>query len=399
MKYEFSESVNALESSAVREILKLTQGGPIISFAGGLPAEEFFPVAAMSDAFERVFASGQKQLQYGLTDGYIPLREWIIERMKTKQMHVKLENTILTTGSQQVIDLLCRIYMDPGDVILVENPTYLAALQLFRVRGVKVVAVEGDDEGMDLDDLARKIAQYRPKMVYVVPTFANPTGKVWSIPRRLGLLNACRANNVLILEDDPYSEFRFEEKTYPSIFSLDEHPERSAVVYTSTFSKTVAPAVRTGWALGASEIIQTMVRMKQAVDLHSSSLDQQALYELLTRFDLDAHIRLIREVYCQRKTLMHQLLAQHGWPNVRWNEPKGGMFLWVELPEDVDSEQLLPLALAEGVAFVPGAQFFAGEPKRNTLRLNYTHSDHDSTVQGIDRFARAYRLYCAQAVR
>ncbi len=400
MKYEFSKNMGALQSSAVREILKLTQGGPIISFAGGLPAEDFFPIAPMKAAFDRLFANGKKQLQYGLTDGYIPLREWLIERMKQKGMHVALENTILTTGSQQVIDLLCRIYTEPGDVILVENPTYLAALQLFRAQGVKVVAVDGDDEGMDLDDLRQKMAQYQPKMVYVVPTFANPTAKVWSVERRLGLLRACRENNVLILEDDPYSEFRFEEDViYPSIFSLDQHPAGSAVVYTSTFSKTVAPAVRTGWALADAEVIQMMVLMKQAVDLQSSSLDQQALWELLTHFNLDEHIASIREEYKKRKELMHQLLSQQNWKDVRWNEPKGGMFLWMELPEGIDSEQLLRLAVTEGVAFVPGAQFYAGEPKRNTLRLNFTHTDHEGTILGIERFARAYHTYLAQTVR
>lgn len=400
MKYEFSKNMDALQSSAVREILKLTQGGPIISFAGGLPAEEFFPIAAMKEAFGRLFANGKKQLQYGLTDGYIPLREWLIERMKQKNIHVHLENTILTTGSQQVIDLLCRTYTDPGDVILVENPTYLAALQLFRAQGVNVVAVDGDDDGMDLGDLMQKIAKYQPKMVYVVPTFANPTGKVWSLERRLGLLQACRANDVLILEDDPYSEFRFEDDViYPSIFSLDQHPGGSAVVYTSTFSKTVAPAVRTGWALADAAIIEAMVRMKQAVDLQSSSLDQQALWELFTRFDLDEHILLIREEYKKRKELMHQLLSQQGWKDVRWNEPKGGMFLWMELPEEVDSEQLLRVSVTEGVAFVPGAQFYAGEPKRNTLRLNFTHTDQEGTILGIERFARAYHTYFAQSVR
>jgi 2-aminoadipate transaminase len=401
MEYSFSKSLDALKSSAVREILKLTQGSSVISFSGGLPAEEFFPVAEMKEAFNRVFSQEKKALQYGLTDGYIPLREWIIGRMKQKNMHVGLDNMILTTGSQQVLDLLSRVYLDPGDCVLMENPSYLAAIQLFQSRGVRMIGVEADADGMDLDDLQAKIAAHRPKMVYVVPTFSNPTGKAWSLERRLGLLRICRENNVLILEDDPYGELRFDDSSasYPTIFSLDEHPNGSAVVYTSTFSKIVAPAVRTGWAMGDVNIIQAMVRAKQAVDLHSSSLDQMGLYELLAHFDLDSHIAKIRKEYRERKEMMHHLLTQQGWEDITWNAPKGGMFFWVELPEDVDAEQLLPYAVKEGVAFVPGAPFYVDTPKRNTLRINFTHADRETMMLGVERFARAVNAYCGQAVR
>lgn len=395
MKYQFSSSVEALTSSAVRDILKLTQGNGIISLAGGLPAEEFFPIEEMREAFSRVFDMGTKAMQYGLTDGYIPLREVIVARLAKKNMHVGIENMIVTTGSQQAIDLLCRVYVDPGDVILVENPTYLAALQLFQLQGVHVVPVEGDADGMDLQDLAAKIKRFQPKMVYVVPTFANPTGKVWNLERRLGLLRLCRENNVLILEDDPYGELRYDDgEAFPSIFSLDEHSSGSSVVYTSTFSKTVAPALRTGWAIGDHAVIQMMVKAKQAVDLHSSAIDQQALYQLLTHFDLDQHVSRIRAAYKERMQQMIGLLGQQRWSDVRWNEPKGGMFLWVELPDHVDAEKLLPKAVAEGVAFVPGSPFYANEAKRNTLRLNFTHTDRESMILGITRFSKALHEYC-----
>jgi 2-aminoadipate transaminase len=400
MKYSFSKTVDALTSSAVREILKLTQGSEIISLAGGLPAEEFFPIEEMRDAFHRVFDMGAKSLQYGLTDGYIPLREWIAARMKRKNMNVSIDNMILTTGSQQAVDLLSRVYLDEGDVVLVENPTYLAALQLFHSRGIRAVPVDGDEAGMDLDDLAAKVKLYRPKMVYVVPTFANPTGKVWSVERRLGLLQTCREHNVLILEDDPYGELQFNlNESYPTIFSLDQHPNGSAVVYTSTFSKTVAPALRTGWAIGDHEVIQAMVRAKQAVDLHSSSIDQMALHQLLTHFDLDRHIAKIRAAYQERMQLMDDLLAGQGWTDIKWNKPKGGMFFWVELPEHVNAEQLLVRAVQEGVAFVPGSPFYADQPKANTLRLNFTHTDRESMILAISRLSKVMTEFCQRVVQ
>lgn len=236
MEYSFSKSTSALSSSAVREILKLTQGNQVLSLAGGLPAEDSFPIEEMREAFNRALDHGAKSLQYGLTDGYIPLREWVSSRMKQKHMNVGVENMLITTGSQQAVDLLCRVYLDEGDVVLVENPTYLAAVQLFQFRGIRAIPVDGDAEGMDMEDLARKIAQYRPKMAYVIPTFANPTGKVWSLEKRLGLLKQCRENNILILEDDPYGEIQFDgEAPYRSIFL-------SMSIRTDRLSSTPAPS-------------------------------------------------------------------------------------------------------------------------------------------------------------
>ncbi|MED4583166.1 PLP-dependent aminotransferase family protein [Brevibacillus choshinensis] len=394
MEYSFSKSVEALSSSAVREILKLTQGNQVLSLAGGLPAEDSFPIAEMREAFDRSFDLGAKSLQYGLTDGYLPLREWVAARMKQKHMNVGVDNMLLTTGSQQAVDLLCRVYLDEGDVVLVENPTYLAAVQLFQFRGIRAIPVDGDAEGMDMDDLAAKIAKYRPKMAYVIPTFANPTGKVWSLERRLGLLRQCKDNNILILEDDPYGEIQFDgQAPYRSIFSLDEHPTDSCVVYTSTFSKIVAPGLRTGWAIGDSRVIQMMVKAKQAVDLQSSTIDQIALHQLLSHFDLESHIEKIRASYKERMEWMNELLTQQQWADVTWEKPRGGMFLWVNLPENVDAEKLLALCVKEGVAFVPGKPFFAEEAKVNTMRLNYTLLNHDDTQLAITRLGKALAQY------
>ncbi|GCL72285.1 PLP-dependent aminotransferase family protein [Paenibacillus naphthalenovorans] len=391
MNYHFSDTINSFESSAVREILKLTQGRSIISLAGGLPNEQYFPHEAVRDAFARVFERGSKSvLQYGLTEGYTPLRESLTKHLARKGIKAGIENMLLTTGSQQAIDLLTRIYIDPGDVILVEKPTYLAAIQVFQSYKAKLVSVDCDENGMNLEDLERKIKQNRPKMIYVIPTFANPTGKAWSLERRQGTLNLCKSNSVLILEDDPYGELRFNDtETFPSIYSLDDGPNGGAVVYTSTFSKIVAPALRTGWVVGDKNVILHMTRAKQAADLHSSTMDQQALHELFQQFDLYSHIDLIRTQYESRMREMVRLLQAKNWEGVRWNEPKGGMFIWVEMPQGIDTQELFKLAVEEGVAFVPGISFFADEPQRNSMRLNFTHTDSEEMVLAFDRLERA----------
>ncbi len=391
MNYQFSARLSTFSSSAVREILKLTQKASIISFAGGLPAEEHFPVAAIGEAFDRVLAAGNKALQYGLTEGYLPLRESICKWMTKKGVTVTPDDMLITTGSQQAIDLLTRIYIDPGDVILVESPTYLSALQVFRSYGAKLVSVKTDKDGMDLDDLALKLKQHKPKLVYVIPTFSNPTGNAWSLERRQGVLKLCRESDTLILEDDPYGELKFGDAsvTYPSLFSLDQHPNGSCVVYTSTFSKTVAPALRTGWVMADPEIIRHMARAKQAADLHSSSLDQQTLHQLMEHFDLAGHIEFVRKEYEKRMRQMADLLQEAAWPGVTWNEPKGGMFFWLEVPESVNTSELLKTAVDLGVAFVPGVTFYAEESKTNNMRLNFTHNDAEATVRGMQRLSQA----------
>ncbi|UJF34384.1 aminotransferase-like domain-containing protein [Paenibacillus hexagrammi] len=398
MNYRFSKSLDGFSSSAVREILKLTQGKSIISFAGGLPAEEFFPIEAVGEAFQRVIQQGKGALQYGLTEGYKPLRESLCRRMANKNMHVTPDEMLLTTGSQQVIDLLTRVYIDEGDVILVERPTYLAALQVFQAKGAKIYSVDSDNDGMIMEDLAAKIAKYNPKLVYVIPTFSNPAGRVWSLERRKGLLEICKKAEVLILEDDPYGEIQFDgNASYPTVFSLAGKAEGSNVLYTSTFSKTVAPAFRTGWVIGDSDVIRQMARFKQSADLHSSSIDQQTLYHLLEHFDLDAHIALIREHYEERMKLMVGLLEGLKWPGLKWEQPKGGMFIWVELPENIRAEDLMKQAVQEGVAFVPGSTFFAENPQYNTMRLNYTHTDRENTVLGMQKLAKAMEVYLQNA--
>ncbi len=390
MNYTFSDFTKGLSSSAVREILKLTQGKSIISFAGGLPAEQFFPLDAVKASFDEVFKQGKASLQYGLTEGYAPLRESIAERLAKKEIHTDMNHILMTTGSQQAIDLLVKVYINPGDIIFVENPTYLAALQVFHSYGAKVISIDGDVHGIDPEDLQKKLNDYKPKLVYVTPTFANPTGRVWSIERRKALLECCKEHHVLILEDDPYGEIKFDSSAdYPSIYSLNQDASDNPVVYTSTFSKTVAPALRTGWVIGNEQIIQQMTRAKQAADLHSSTLDQQALYHLLKSFDLDHHILTIRAEYKNRMEMMTLALKNSGLP-LKWDHPLGGMFLWATLPNEVHAGELLEKCIDKGVAFVPGSVFFADHPQHQTLRLNFTFCNTETMQLGVERLKEAF---------
>ncbi|MBP3039610.1 PLP-dependent aminotransferase family protein [Bacillaceae bacterium Marseille-Q3522] len=382
MKYPFAKRIYHLESSAVRDILKVVGAENIISFAGGLPDDELFPQEGIQDAFNRVFASGKKSMQYIETEGYRPLREVIIEKMRNKQVTgFSADEVLLTTGSQQAIDLFSRVMLDKGDVILTENPTYLSALQVFKSYDADVVGVDSDEWGMIPEDLELKIKLFRPKCIYVVPTFSNPTGRVWSLERRQFLLSMAKKYRIVILEDDPYGDIQFNQnETYLPLIALDNGQH---VLYTSTFSKTAVPAIRTGWIVGPFQVIRMMAQAKQANDLHSNSLSQQALYQFCCHFDLDAHIQHIRNIYHSKMQIMSQLLKNAQIPGLRFVEPKGGMFLWLELAEHINTAELLPKAVAKGVAFVPGVPFYASNAKVNTMRLNYTHATPEQLEKGV----------------
>ncbi|WP_209124313.1 PLP-dependent aminotransferase family protein [Alkalihalobacillus sp. BA299] len=383
MKYAFAKRVRHLQSSAVRDILKVVSKGNVISFAGGLPDDDLFPLDGIREAFEETFRSGKKSLQYIETEGFLPLRELLIERMKRKNIDCyNSEEILLTTGSQQAIDLFSRVTFNPGDIILTENPTYLAALQVFESYEAKVIPVESDEHGMVEYDLIQKIKKYKPKCIYVVPTFSNPAGKVWSNERRKMVLRLAQKYHVIIFEDDPYGDIQFDpNETYYPIASFDE--EGTHVLYTSTFSKTAVPALRTGWIAGPHQIIRIMSQAKQANDLHSNSLSQQALFHLCNNFDLDGHIRNLIEVYQSRMNIMLRELEKANLPGMSYVVPKGGMFFWIELDKRINTTELLNIAVKKGVAYVPGAPFYVGKGKQNTLRLNYTHSTPEKLEAGM----------------
>ncbi|GAE93471.1 aromatic-amino-acid aminotransferase [Gracilibacillus boraciitolerans JCM 21714] len=306
--------------------------------------------------------------------------------MKQKGLNRLAENILVTSGSQQAIDIFSRVMFNKGDVILTENPTYLAALQVFESYETNVVAVESDDDGMILTDLEEKIERLKPKCIYVVPTYSNPTGKVWSLERRKKLLELANKYHVVIFEDDPYGELQFDEKAAPpSIASLDNN---DLVLYTSTFSKTVVPAMRIGWIVGPHQIIRIMAQAKQATDLHTNSISQHALIHLLHDFDIDEHIQIIRKTYYERMLVMKRLLDSVEIDGLEYIVPKGGMFFWVKLPDHINTKKLLNEAVKEGVAFVPGAPFYVSEPDQTTLRLNFTNSEPSLIEEGMKRFVK-----------
>ncbi len=378
-----------MKPSAVREILKVADHPDILSFAGGLPAPELFPVAAIAAAHADVLATdGAAALQYSITEGYGPLRDWIAMRLRGRGVDTHRDNVLVTTGSQQGIDLVAKVLLDPGDVVVVENPSYLAALQVFAGAEADIDVVGSDDDGMCVDELDALLARRRVKLIYVVADFGNPKGTTLSVARRLRLIELATRHHVTILEDDPYGELRFRGVRPPSLAALDDG---GVVLQLGTFSKTLAPGLRIGWITGAPELVRACTTAKQAADLHSSNLGQRATAKLLETFDYDGHLAKIREVYGGRCDDLLSALSRHLPPGSRWTRPDGGLFVWVELPHGLDAERLLAVAVEHRVAFVPGAPFFAEAPRANSLRLNFSNRGGDLIEVGISRLGDVIR--------
>lgn len=372
--------------SAIREILKVTERPEVISFAGGLPAPEVFPVEELARAHAAVFAEeGAQACQYSTTEGWFPLREWIAARMQKRGFRqTEAARVLVTSGSQQGIDLVGKIFLDPGDAVVVENPCYLAALQVFKGYEAQLLTVGSDDDGMRVDEVERAIerAERRPKFIYVVSQFHNPKGTTLSLERRRRLIEVARRYSVPIVEDDPYGELRYSGAAIEPLAALDDD---GLVIYLSTFSKTLSPGMRIGWAHASREVFGALVQAKQAADLHTNTIQQRAAARLLSTFDFDAHVERIKKLYGERRDAMLAAMAEHFPSSSRWTRPDGGLFLWVELPEGVLAEELFEDAIAARVAFVPGTPFFAAEPRRNFMRLNFSNSSTEAIEEGIKR--------------
>ncbi|MBS2029426.1 MAG: PLP-dependent aminotransferase family protein [Deltaproteobacteria bacterium] len=386
-----------MKVSAVREILKVAERPDILSFAGGLPAPELFPVEAIARAHAETLArSGEQALQYSVTEGYAPLRAWISDRLARRGTTVGVDNILVTTGSQQGIDLVAKVLLDPGDVVAVENPSYLAALQVFSGYEASFEVVGSDDAGMRVDELEALIARRKPKLIYIVADFHNPKGTTLSLERRLALVKLAAKHQIPILEDDPYGELRFRGERLPSLMALDE---AGVVVQLGTFSKTLAPGMRIGWLAGSTQLVRACTTAKQAADLHSATLAQRAAATLLETFDYDAHVEKIRAVYGERCLTMLGALEKHLPPGSRWTRPDGGLFVWVRLPSGLRAEELLVPAVEQKVAFVPGSPFFAAEPERETLRLNFSNRPSELIELGMERLGRVVRAAMPDSAR
>lgn len=378
-----------LKPSTIREILKVTAQPEVISFAGGLPAPELFPVDAVRAAANDVLGSnGAAALQYGPSEGFRPLREWIAAEMTRRGVPARMENVLVTTGSQQVLDLVGKVYLNPGDVVLTENPTYLAAIQAFQTFEARFVPVPTDDAGLIPEALPDLIRQHRPKFLYTIPNFQNPTGVTLAIGRRAALARIAAEHKLTILEDDPYGQLRYHGSDVPPVKHWDE---ANVVIYASTFSKTIAPGLRLGWTVASTDLFGRLLILKQASDLHTSMLDQAVAHAYLTRNDQSAHLQTIRQAYGERFAFMDARLREYLPAGYNWTKPEGGMFLWVTGPETLDSYELLQRAITHQVAFVPGRDFFPADGGRNHLRLNFSNSSPERIREGIRRLGELCR--------
>ncbi len=383
--YPFARRMAHMVSSSVREILKVTEQPEIISFAGGMPAPELFPVEAIAEAHRQVFAEeGPQAMQYSTTEGVRALRQWIASRVGERGIKANPDDVLVTTGSQQAIDLVGKIFINPGDEVIVENPCYLAALQSFSGFEARFVPVESDDNGMCTEQVEAALQRSRAKLIYIVSEFSNPKGTSLSAERRDHLVSLAQRYQVPILEDDPYSELRYMGERPLPLAAVDGE---GWVIRASTFSKTLSPGLRIGWVTAAAEIIQELVIAKQAADLHTSTVEQRAVARLLQTFDYDGHIARLRQVYGARCLTMRRALEEHFPAEARWTRPEGGLFLWVELPEKIKAREVFEEALKEKVAFVTGDAFFANEVRHNFIRLNFSNQSPEMIEEGIRRIA------------
>ena len=395
----YAQRTQRMTSSTIRELLKLTAQPDIISFAGGLPAPDIFPVEEFKAAADAVLSEmGRQALQYSTTEGYPPLREMIVRHMARYGIVVDVDDVMITTGSQQALDLIGKVLINPGDKILTEDPTYLGALQAFTMYGADYVTVPIDEDGLQVARLEEAL-RAGPKFMYILPNFQNPTGVTLSIERRHDLVAWADRYGIPLIEDDPYGQLRYEGDHIKPLVVLDAEclncenngKYRGNVIYMSTFSKTLAPGLRLGWVAAPKDVIGRLVQAKQGTDLHTSTFDQMVAYEAARGGFLDRHIRHIREVYRHRRDVMLASL-ERAFPDpaagVHWTRPKGGLFLWVVLPEWMDTSNLLKEAVKEKVAFVPGAAFYANGGGRNTMRLNFSNASEEMIEDGIARLSR-----------
>lgn len=382
----YAKRMENIKASDIREILKLTQIPDMISFAGGLPAPELFPIEKIKLAeISALDKHGQKVLQYGPTEGLVPLKEKIVDRVSKFGIKSTPDNILITSGSQQGLDMIGKLFIDPGDVILCESPSYLGALNAFKAYEPKFVEIETDNDGMVLEDLEDKLTKHNNiKIIYVIPEFQNPTGRTWSLDRREKLIELANKYDVIIIEDNPYGELRFDGELNPSVKSLDKEDR---VVYLGTFSKIFCPGYRMAWILASENIIARFICIKQGLDLQTSTIGQYDINEFMEMNDLDKHVETLVSVYRKRRNTMLGEIEKTFPKEAIVTHPEGGLFTWVELPENINTRDLLAKAIERNVAFVPGESFFPNGGNNRCMRLNYSNMKEDKIKEGINILA------------
>jgi 2-aminoadipate transaminase len=382
MHFPLSQRAQKLTSSAIREILKVTERPDVISFAGGLPSPASFPVAQLQQACNDVLrAESTAALQYGPTEGYLQLREWIAEHhSKRSGTTISVDQVLITTGSQQGLDLLSKVLIDVGSTVLVETPTYLGALQAFSLAEPNYQSLHSDPAGLIPEAITPQVCK-DARFLYCLPNFQNPTGRRLPLERRRQLSQITAHAGVLVIEDDPYGELYYQGEPLPSLLSMNP----DGVVYLGSFSKVLAPGLRVGYLIAPVVLHRKLVQAKQAADLHTPSFTQRIVYSTIKDGFLDVHLPQVRTLYASQCQAMLAALQRHFPPSVQWNRPEGGMFIWVDLPSHIDSAELLEAAIRESVAFVPGSPFYANDPQSNTLRLSFVTVPPARIETGIER--------------
>jgi 2-aminoadipate transaminase len=385
----FADRMAKIHKSFIREILKVTQNSKVISFAGGLPNPKLFPVKELADAYQKVLhQDGENVLQYSTTEGYLPLREYIAERYFVKKgLLVSSDEILITTGSQQGLDLIGKVFLNKGDRIVIERPGYLGAIQAFGIYEPEFVPISLLDDGIDIALLEEALNAGKTKLFHTVINFQNPSGVTYSRRKREKLAGIIKNHDTVLVEDNPYDELRFMGEDLPSMKSY--LPDATIVL--GSFSKVVTPGLRLGWICAAKDVMEKLIVAKQSSDLHSNYLSQRAVYQYLIDNDLDEHILNIRKVYKRQRDLMVSMIEEHFPQDIKCTKPEGGMFLWVTLPEKLSSLQLFKLATEENVAFVPGKAFYVDVGGDNTLRLNFSNSDEEKIEEGIKRLAKVIK--------
>ena len=390
MAVKFARRLENAEGSAIREILKLASNPEVISFAGGLPAPELFPVEEMKKVALAVLEEqGRAAMQYYATDGYPPLREAIAERMNRKlHTNVTADSILVTNGSQQCVDFVGRVFLDEGDKIIVESPSYLGALNAFKAYGPEFIEIPTDEDGMIMSELEKALAANPDvKFIYVIPDFQNPSGRTWPIERRKQFMEIINKYEIPVAEDNPYGELRFEGEIFPSLKSYDT---KGLVLFFGTFSKIFAPGFRLGWVSASPEILEKFNISKQAADLQASTISQMEMAKFIEMYDLDAHVEKIKEVYGKRRTIMLDAMDEYFPEGIKFTRTDGGLFTWVTLPEGIDAAQLMKdVVLPNNVAYVPGEPFYPNGGNANHFRMNYSCMPEDRIVEGVKRLGKA----------
>ena len=403
MKQHFSRRIVGAKRSAIRELLKLTEQPDIISFGGGLPAPESFPYKELAEiAYDELMNNYANVLQYGTTEGSRIFRDAFIQWLQPQGIDVTREQLLVTTASQQGLDLLCKAFFDPGDVLFCGLPTYLGAVQAFSLFQIDTIGVLLKDDGMSIEALEKRIAEAkaagkRMKGIYVIPDFQNPTGITLSLDKRRQILEIAQREDLLIFEDNPYGHLRFAGEAIPSIYSMDTD---GRVIMMVTFSKILSAGLRLAvMIISQPDLMDALVRTKQATDLCTSKLTQHMAARYMTEYGLDEHLEDIRPIYREKRNAMINALEKYMPKDkgIRWTNPDGGLFIWVWLPEGVDTQQMMPRAIEKNVAYVPGSSTFVDGSGHNTMRLSYSSSTPEKIDEGIRRLANVIEAEIASA--